>query len=421
MKFTETKLPGGRVRIRWRERRPGGGYVRPQETLDSADEAAIRKAEIIRMNSTGVIGIHEARRTTLREVAARWFDASRLTSNTLKSYAGAFDRHIDPYLGERPIVDLARPALIEAWQQQLAQGMQRPNGTWSRRPVGEPSCRRVLMVLSAILTYAERHQYIQSHGVRLMDRSTKPSGRRQREIEPLSVEQVEAIRAWMLTSAPVAKPADRLRCAAMISALAYTGLRPGELLGLTRRDVRERTTTVRATVVDGVRENRVKTRRSRPRSPRLIAPLRADLDAWVEHVAVEPDSLVFGHPDGRPWTKDDWDNWRNRVFKPALDATGVPRATRPYDLRHTCVSLRVMQGDNVVEIADDLGHNVSMTLDTYSHVVGEYRGLSASDRPSMAEMVARARSRTDDHTPLVIEHPAFEIGVREHPVEAAVH
>lgn len=197
----------------------------------------------------------------------------------------------------------------------------------------------------------------------------------------------------LFAPSPRPKAGDCLRYAAMVSVLAYTGLRPGELLALTRRDVRERTITVRAKVVDGKRLPGVKTRRSRPRSPMIIPSLRADLDAWLARVPEEADALVFGTADGRPWSKDLWDNWRNRAFKPALADTGVPMSTRPYDLRHTCVSLRVMQGDNVIEIADDLGHNVSMTLDTYSHVIGEYRGLPASERPSMEELVQRARAK----------------------------
>jgi hypothetical protein len=54
-----------------------------------------------------------------------------------------------------------------------------------------------------------------------------------------------------------------------------------------------------------------------------------------------------------------------------------------------------MQGDSPVEIADDLGHNVSMTLDTYSHVVGEYRYLPPELRNSMESLTIHARRKAE--------------------------
>lgn len=68
-----------------------------------------------------------------------------------------------------------------------------------------------------------------------------------------------------------------------------------------------------------------------------------------------------------------WDNWRHRSFDPAARRAGLGRR-RPYDLRHALASLLIReQKTSVVELADQLGHAPTMTLDTYTHVFREHR------------------------------------------------
>jgi len=56
------------------------------------------------------------------------------------------------------------------------------------------------------------------------------------------------------------------------------------------------------------------------------------------------------------------------------DAVGVEGA-RPYDLRHAFASLLIHEGRlSVVDIASQLGHNPTVCLDTYAHVMAEQRG-----------------------------------------------
>ena len=86
-----------------------------------------------------------------------------------------------------------------------------------------------------------------------------------------------------------------------------------EALRLRWSDVGERSIWFHAT----------KTRTRRVRAARLMAPVRADLVGWrLVSAPQTDDTLVFPRPDGEEWRKDDWDNWRNRVFRPALTAVG---------------------------------------------------------------------------------------------------
>jgi integrase len=73
-------------------------------------------------------------------------------------------------------------------------------------------------------------------------------------------------------------PGERMRDAAIVSVLAYAGLRPGEVRALRWDDVRDKTLLVqRSAGADGAAKS-TKTRAHRP--VRLLAPLAADLKAW---------------------------------------------------------------------------------------------------------------------------------------------
>jgi hypothetical protein len=65
----------------------------------------------------------------------------------------------------------------------------------------------------------------------------------------------------------------------------------------------------------------------------------------------------------------------------------VPNA-RPYDLRHSFVSLLIAQGATVVEVARQAGHAPTMTLSTYAHLFDE---LADGDHRPAADQIREAR------------------------------
>jgi integrase len=78
--------------------------------------------------------------------------------------------------------------------------------------------------------------------------------------------------------------------------------------------------------------------------------------------------LVFTGPRGAPLARS---HFRNRVFRPACVRAGIT-GLRFHDLRHTHASWLLADGIPVTAVSRRLGHaNVSMTLDTYSHVMPE--------------------------------------------------
>jgi integrase len=82
-------------------------------------------------------------------------------------------------------------------------------------------------------------------------------------------------------------------------------------------------------------------------------------DRWVEN------DLIFPTTIGTP------SDWRNLVrnFKDLLRASNLPDK-RFHDMRHTAATLMLQQGIHPKVVQERLGHSqISMTLDTYSHVL----------------------------------------------------
>jgi integrase len=206
----------------------------------------------------------------------------------------------------------------------------------------------------------------------------KPAQKPTRAVKPIGPVTVEDIRRAFLAR-------GRLRDATLVAVLAYAGLRPGEALALRWGDIGARTILVdRAVALGDVKS----TKTGKRRSVRLLAPLASDFAEWrISCGRPGDDALVFPRTDGRVWTEEDWRNWRQRVFAPVASAVGLDRF-RPYDLRHSFVSLLFAEGRTVIEVARQTGHSPTMALATYGHVIEELEG--AERRPA-EDVIREAR------------------------------
>lgn len=158
---------------------------------------------------------------------------------------------------------------------------------------------------------------------------------------------------------------------------SYTGLRKGEVLGLTRSNVDFKNNkiiikqSVAETKEKGVYLDELKT----PSSYRHVA-----IDSFVSSILKErikknnemklklgkeyqDNDLIFCHLDGvmyRPTSL-------NRPFRKFIELSGVAKI-RFHDLRHTHATLLLELSVNPKIVADRLGHSsVKITLDTYTH------------------------------------------------------
>lgn len=55
-------------------------------------------------------------------------------------------------------------------------------------------------------------------------------------------------------------------------------------------------------------------------------------------------------------------------------------AARPYYLRHSFASLMIQAGYSPVELAAELGHAPTLTLNTYAHVFSEFARICSMSR-----------------------------------------
>jgi integrase len=78
------------------------------------------------------------------------------------------------------------------------------------------------------------------------------------------------------------------------------------------------------------------------------------------------------------------------MYVPSAENAGLP-SKRPYDLRHMWASLRIAeQRLSIAEIAEQLGDKTLTVLDTYTHVINEWRGRKP---PNVEAEIRRARKR----------------------------
>jgi integrase len=132
-------------------------------------------------------------------------------------------------------------------------------------------------------------------------------------------------------------------------------LRPEEWQALERRDIERRAgiLTVRRTVSSGEVVELAKTERSRRQVPLSRRALTA-LDAIPPRLDT---ALVFPATRGGVLNID---NFRRRVWGPAIEASGVRRPARIYDLRATFASDALAAGVSAFELARVMGTSIEM-------------------------------------------------------------
>jgi integrase len=362
------KLPSGKYRVRYYV-----DGVRKSKTFTLKGDAQRFDRDVHRAIERGELDRSDADLQTLAELAAEHMAAVKgeLSARTLASYRSLWSAHVDARIlgrddrqwhhaiAEAPL-RLLNAKAIEQWRNERI-----------KDGAGEQSIRKTLALMKTMLDRAMRDETISSNPANLVK---KPSGKRRGAAVVIAPEKVEQIRSRLDAEG-----------SALVSLLAYSGVRPGEALALSWSDVGEKTLRIEhATAPDGSLKA---TKTEAARNVVLLKPLADDLKAWKRQTNGSP--LVFDH-GGHGWTQDDWRNWRKRKFGAAAKAAGVS-ISRAYDLRHSIASLWLQEGISVVQVAAWLGNDPTVTYGTYAHVIAE---LNPRDRTSATRRITKARSVT---------------------------
>jgi integrase len=200
---------------------------------------------------------------------------------------------------------------------------------------------------------------------------TEPPRVEKHLITPLTIEEARA-----LLSAVRDDPLE-----ALFRIAISLGLRRGEILGLRLEDLDLERCELRVTgALQRIRGKLVRTTPKTKSSVRTLSLPETMVQVLRDHLDRQRDSLpdaeyVFVSSHGTPIDP------RNllRRFKGALECAGLPTTIRFHDLRHSCATFLIAQGEHPRVIMGVLGHaQISTTMDIYGHMMPETQRSAAA-------------------------------------------
>ena len=326
------KLPSGKWQLRWydREGRRRSGCAFPSKSV-----ALSHYRDVIEPELQG----REVRPDlTLSELADLYLERHALvrSDRTIKTLRWRLRRPLKDY-GDTKLDELETMAAdLASWRATLPPAF----------------AYQVFSALRQVLAAGIRWRYITTNPAVDAGPNPKP---KPRTVRVLTVAEVDALETELGS-----------KYGPIVAFAAATGLRPSEWAALERRDIdrQARVVTVRGT----------KTARSRREVP-LSARALAALDRVPPSLP-----LVFPAPRGGPIVLD---RFRKREWAPAVEAAGVAKPCRIYDLRSTFASNALAAGVTVFELARVMGTSVQMIEHHYGALIdGAHAGTSGDSTRS---------------------------------------
>jgi integrase len=338
-----------------------GAYVGPdgkrRYVSGKTKEEARKALREARSNADAGL-VFDAENLKVEEYLDRWLaDSVRDTvrQRTYERYESIVRVHLKPAIGRLKLKALT-PAHVRAlYRKKLDSGL------------ASRTVNYIHVTLHKALSQAVSDGLVQRNAASVKaPRPEKP------EIKPLSPDQA---RKLIVTAHEAGDRFEALYVLAL-----HCGLREGELLGLRWDDVDLTGTTATIQVRRTLSETKTGHKFEKPKNGkgRSIRCSQKATEALRSHRACQNEErlrvgslwqdngLVFPTTTG---TTMSCTNLLSRHFKPLLKRAGLP-AIRLHDLRHTCATILLMAGKHPKYVQELLGHaNISITLDTYSHVI----------------------------------------------------
>ena len=359
--------------------RADGGRDRRYVYADTREEAQAALRKLLHERDRGLLA--DPGKQTVGQFLVSWLEdvvKPSLRPQTYQSYAGVVNKHINPILGRIRLTKLSPQHLQRFYREKQDEGLTR-------------TVRLCHSVLHRSLGQATKWGLIPRNPASLVDPPKVPK----REFRPLLPEEAQRFLE--------AAEGDRFYA---LYVLAITcGLRQGELLGLTWENVdldkgilqvRYQLQWVKREAVRGggkrEKPSWVLTEPKSAKSRRTVMLPQVAVQALKKHrvqqIAEKLEmgevwqdlGFVFTTPIGTP---QDASGLRKRSFQPLLKRAGVPRI-RFHDLRHTCATVLLAQGVHPKVVQEQLGHSqISLTLDTYSHILPTLQQEAANEMDKM--------------------------------------
>jgi integrase len=268
-----------------------------------------------------------------------------LRPRTVELYRGLLRLHILPTFGQ---VHLNRitSAAVRSWHASLRHG-----------GVGDSTVAKAYRLLKGILNTAVEDDLVARNPCRLRHAGAE----RPEERRPPSLAEVDAIAATI---------EPRFRALVLLG--SWSGLRYGELAGLTRQRIDPLHGVIH------VREQLVQTADGRrflaaPKTSAGVRTVAVPPHLWPEieaHLATyvddSPTALLFVGPKGASLERS---NFRN-VWLRTLREAGVP-TYRFHDLRHLAATLAAVSGATTRELMSRMGHSSPRAAMIYQHATAD--------------------------------------------------
>jgi integrase len=404
----QQKRPDGSLGpVRYRARYPGLGGRERSQTFSRKKDAEAFLTKISHSLLTGSYVDPRAGRSTLKEFTENWRKLQIHRDATANLVEQHLRLHVYPLIGDRPIASI-RPSEIQGMVHRLGQTL-------------APSTVAVIYgrVVAAFRAAVRDRIITTSPCVDIGLPSQKPSS----TLQVLHTEQVMGI-----------ADAIQARYRGLIITGAGTGLRPGELFGVTQ----SRVDFLRKSYVVDQQLVRLKPNRLVLGPPKTDASYRtlplpeSVLDALASHLAEWPSEhewgLVFTNTEGGPIQEHTFAS----AWAVARSRARVPDWATPKALRHYYASVLIRSGASVKVVQARLGHSsAKTTLDVYGHLFAdeddrtratidaEFGSLTACRRPEARFRGSpgrrRSRSRPCSALDIVVEHEASEASVLTAP------
>ena len=302
---------------------------------------------------------------TLGEYLDNWLGAyaANKAPSTYAGYKRIVNSHLKPRLGMIKLAELQPMHIQEYYTGRLQKGRRDNKGGLSAATV-----QRHHALLREALNHAVKWGLLHRNPAQF----TEPPRPEQPEIFPLELEQLSKL----------LELATGQRDEYLLITAAYTGMRQGELLGLTWDNVdlgNEPYCRVRQTVgyING--QGFVFRSVGKSKGARREIPL-TDNAAWAlrqQKKIIAQDKLLHANtysgerdlvfPDKHGRAQDP--SGLTRRFKKLAREAGLPRM-RFHDLRHTHATMLLSQGVHPKIVQERLGHQtIGITMDVYSHVL----------------------------------------------------
>lgn len=369
----------GRVTI---GRDPGTGKQRQKSVSGKTQKEVLRKMQEIRVQANN--GTYRA---PSKETLAGWLDIWASTylggvkPRTVEIYESDIRLHIKPVLGSIKLEALDTHT-IQRFYNQLMVGA---NGAPGLSP---KSVKNIHGVLHHALNQAVANGLLRSNPA---DACILPRVEK-KELKPLDEDEISKF----LVAIQGSTYED------IFLVTLFTGLREGEVLGLTwdcvdfERGILLINKQIQLHQEKGMKAYALvspKNGKSRTvaAAPSVIERLKHRRAAQAEQQLLagplwnNPDNLVFTDPSGRHLTKPTV----YRAFKKAVASIGRPDA-RFHDLRHSYAVVALRSGDDVKTVQSNLGHaTAAFTLDVYGHVTDKMKQESAARMEKFIQSVSK--------------------------------